>query len=54
MARRSRYRSYGGIPGLDYLPVRFLPRLRRELGDELVDRMLVDEPGPAAWASCVV
>ena len=44
VARRSRYRSYGGIPGLDYLPTRFLPRLRRELGDALVDRMLVANP----------
>jgi phosphotriesterase-related protein len=44
VARRSRYRSYGGIPGLDYLPVRFLPRLRKEGGDGLVDRMLVANP----------
>lgn len=27
VARRSRYRAYGGMPGLDYLPKRFLPRL---------------------------
>lgn len=44
VARRSRYRSYGGIPGLDYLPTRFLPRLRKEVGDSLVDRMLVANP----------
>jgi len=31
VARSSRYRAYGGIPGLDYLPARFLPRLRAEL-----------------------
>jgi phosphotriesterase-related protein len=44
VARRSRYRSYGGIPGLDYLPVRFLPRLRAALEPALVERMLVDNP----------
>ncbi|SDS15522.1 phosphotriesterase family protein [Microlunatus soli] len=31
VARATRYRSYGGLPGLDYLPRRFLPRLRSEL-----------------------
>jgi predicted metal-dependent phosphotriesterase family hydrolase len=28
VARRSRYMAYGGMPGLAYLPLRFLPRLR--------------------------
>lgn len=31
VARATRYRSYGGIPGLDYLPLRFLPRLAKRL-----------------------
>lgn len=44
VARRSRYRSYGGIPGLGYLPTRFLPRLRAALGTELVDQLLVTNP----------
>ena len=43
-ARASRYRAYGGMPGLDYLPRRFLPRVRDRLGDALTDRLLVDNP----------
>lgn len=31
VARATRYRSYGGLPGLDYLPRRFLPRLQSAL-----------------------
>lgn len=42
VARRSRYVAYGGMPGLAYLPTRFLPRLRTRLGDDLVRRLLVD------------
>ena len=37
VARRSRYIAYGGMPGLSYLPKRFLPRLR-----DLVDPRLFD------------
>jgi len=44
VARRSRYRGYGGIPGLDYLPKRFLPRLRDAVGDDVVERLLVANP----------
>ena len=44
VARRSRYRAYGGMPGLDYLPRRFVPRARQRLGDAVVDRLLVDNP----------
>lgn len=44
VARRSRYRAYGGLPGLDYLPLRFLPRVRQRLGDDLCDLLLVDNP----------
>ena len=44
VARRSRYRAYGGMPGLDYLPRRFVPRLRDALGDRIVDGLLVENP----------
>jgi 5-phospho-D-xylono-1,4-lactonase len=44
VARRSRYQAYGGMPGLAYLPTRFLPRVRERLGDELTDRLLVANP----------
>lgn len=44
VARASRYRAYGGLPGIDYLPRRFVPRVRARLGDALTDRVLVDNP----------
>jgi phosphotriesterase-related protein len=44
VARRTRYRAYGGLPGLDYLPSRFLPRVRDRLGEELLHRLLVENP----------
>ncbi len=44
VARRSRYRAYGGLPGVDYLPRRFLPRARARLGTAVVDGLLVDNP----------
>ena len=44
VARRRRYRSYGGMPGLDYLPVRFVPRLVERVGQEAVERLLVANP----------
>ncbi|MFF2809558.1 phosphotriesterase [Streptomyces sp. NPDC058000] len=47
VTRRTRYRAYGGIPGLTYLPTRFVPRLQRELGAEHSHRILVDNP--ARW-----
>jgi phosphotriesterase-related protein len=44
VARRSSFISYGGMPGLAYLPRRFMPRLK-EAGDEkLVRHVLVDNP----------
>ena len=45
VARKSRYRAYGGMPGLDYLPRRFVPRVRERLGTAAVDALLVDNPG---------
>lgn len=44
VARRRRYRAYGGMPGLDYLPRRFVPRLERAAGADLVRTVLVDNP----------
>lgn len=44
VARATRYIAYGGMPGLAYLGERYLPRLRALVGDEAVDRMLVDNP----------
>jgi phosphotriesterase-related protein len=44
VARRSRFRAYGGMPGLAYLGERVLPRLRREAGDELTDAVTRRNP----------
>jgi predicted metal-dependent phosphotriesterase family hydrolase len=44
VARRTRYLAYGGMPGLEYLPRRFLPRLRNRLGSDVVDRLLIENP----------
>ncbi|MDQ1736145.1 MAG: 5-phospho-D-xylono,4-lactonase [Pseudonocardiales bacterium] len=44
VARRSRYIGYGGIPGLAYLPERFLPRLIDRIGPELSSVLLRDNP----------
>lgn len=49
VARSSRYHGYGGMPGLAYLPLRFLPRVRASLGTELTDGLLV--ANPARWLS---
>ncbi|KRE81785.1 phosphotriesterase [Arthrobacter sp. Soil763] len=40
VARRTRYISYGGMPGLAYLAERFLPRLEARVGADAVDRIL--------------
>ncbi|WP_375426125.1 phosphotriesterase [uncultured Friedmanniella sp.] len=47
VARRSRYRAYGGLPGLAYLGERVLPRLARDASPELVEALLVTNP--ARW-----
>lgn len=44
VARRSRYISYGGMPGLEYLPIRFLPRLKEAVGAEAYDHILRRNP----------
>jgi predicted metal-dependent phosphotriesterase family hydrolase len=45
--RRSMLRAYGGGPGLDYVFARFKPRLERELGQELAERIFVANPAQA-------
>ena len=45
--RRSMMRAYGGGPGLDYVFARFKPRLERELGQALSDRIFVANPAEA-------
>lgn len=47
VARRTRYRSYGGMPGMAYLGERVVPRLQREASAELVDALLITNP--ARW-----
>jgi predicted metal-dependent phosphotriesterase family hydrolase len=44
VARRTRYVAYGGMPGLAYLPERFLPRLASRVGGDLVARFMVENP----------
>jgi 5-phospho-D-xylono-1,4-lactonase len=45
--RASMFRAYGGGPGLDYVFRRFKPRLERELGLELSERIFVENPAKA-------
>jgi len=40
VARSSRYRAYGGMPGLRYLADRFLPRVVAVIGEGCMDRIL--------------
>ena len=47
VGRRSMLRAYGGGPGLDYVFARFKPRLERELGAELAERIFVANPARA-------
>ena len=44
---RAMMRSYGGGPGLDYVFRGFKPRLERELGQELSERIFVANPARA-------
>lgn len=39
VARRTRYIAYGGMPGLSYLPLRFLPRLAERLEPAIYDQI---------------
>jgi phosphotriesterase-related protein len=47
VARATRYRGYGGMPGLAYLGERVLPRLEQQASTELVEAVLVTNP--ARW-----
>lgn len=47
VARRGRYVSYGGMPGLAYLFDRFVPRVRAAIGVPATDGILIDNP--ARW-----
>jgi phosphotriesterase-related protein len=49
VARRTRYRGYGGMPGLGYLGERVVPRLQRETSVDVARQVLVDNP--ARWLS---
>jgi 5-phospho-D-xylono-1,4-lactonase len=44
VARRSSFKSFGGLPGMAYLPQRFVPRLRERAGDDLVEQILITNP----------
>jgi 5-phospho-D-xylono-1,4-lactonase len=44
VARRSSFHAHGGMPGLAYLPRRFIPRLLARGGEELVKQILVTNP----------
>ena len=44
VARRSRYVEYGGMPGLEYLGARILPRLAAALAPEALHRITTDNP----------
>ncbi len=47
LGRRMSLRAYGGGPGLGYLMRTFVPRLRRRIGDEAVEQILVANPARA-------
>lgn len=50
VARRSSFASYGGLPGMAYLPTRFIPRLTAAAGPALLDAVLVTNPARLlAW-----
>jgi predicted metal-dependent phosphotriesterase family hydrolase len=47
LGQRDSFRAHGGGPGLRYLMERFVPRLRRRMGDDAVERILVANPARA-------
>jgi phosphotriesterase-related protein len=47
MGRRSMLRAYGGGPGMRYLMETFVPRLRRRIGHEATDAILIANPARA-------
>jgi len=54
LGRRSSLRAYGGGPGMRYLMETFAPRLRRRIGDEAVEAILVANPARAFALEAVV
>jgi phosphotriesterase-related protein len=49
VARSSRFVAYGGMPGLAYLPERFLPRLAARIGADAIHA--ITTANPAAFLS---
>jgi phosphotriesterase-related protein len=48
LARRSYFVSYGGGPGLDYVPKRFVSRMRNEgFGEEEIEDIFINNPARA-------
>jgi 5-phospho-D-xylono-1,4-lactonase len=47
LGQRDYYRAYGGGPGLRYLMETFAPRLRRRVGEGVVQAILVNNPARA-------
>ena len=47
LGRAGSLRAYGGGPGMRYLMERFVPRVRRRIGDEATHAILVDNPARA-------
>jgi 5-phospho-D-xylono-1,4-lactonase len=47
LGRRMSLRAYGGGPGMRYLMQTFVPRLRRRIGEEAVEAILVTNPARA-------
>lgn len=47
VARRTRYESYGGMPGLAYLGTRYIPRLLDAIGESALHQIL--RVNPRTW-----
>jgi len=47
LGQRDYFRAYGGGPGLGYLMETFVPRLRKRIGVDAVQRILVENPARA-------
>jgi len=47
LGQRDYFRAFGGGPGLGYLMKRFVPRLRKRIGDDAVRSILVENPSRA-------
>lgn len=51
LGQRDYFHSYGGGPGMTYLMDTFVPRLRRRIGEQAVETILVANPARTfAWA----